>query len=209
MTQHAKQVVADGYDRIAEAYVAADRARPSAVRAQYLAIAMGAAPAGARALDLGCGTGELVTAELATRYQVVGVDISPRSIELARVAVPTAELVVGDISTIAMADASFDIVTAFFSLVHLPAAEQPAVLASIVRWLRPGGTLVATFDAGAAGDSADEDWLGVPMVWGALGRAATLDALRDAGFDRASAGVHGEHGLGSAQHLWVVATVPS
>jgi ubiquinone/menaquinone biosynthesis C-methylase UbiE len=209
MTQRAKQIVADGYDRIAEAYVAADRAQPSAVRDQYLAVAMGAAPAGARALDLGCGTGELVTAELATRYRVVGVDISPRSIELARAAVPDVELVVGDMATVTFPDASFDLVTAFFSLIHLPMSEQPAVVANIARWLAPGGTFVGTFDASDAGDTSDEEWLGVPMVWGSLGRAATLDVFRTAGFALASAGVLGEHGPGSARHLWVVATMPS
>jgi SAM-dependent methyltransferase len=202
-----KRAIADGYDRIAERYVAAEREQPSEVRARYLAIALGAAAPGEPALDLGCGTGELVTAQLATRYEVTGVDISARSIELARAAVPQARLVLDDIATVDFPDGSFALVTAFFSLIHLPAAEQGPVLARIARWLRPGGALVATLDAGDAGDSHADDWLGVPMTWGSIGRSGALDALRDAGFARASAGVEGEHGPGSPQHLWVVATV--
>jgi SAM-dependent methyltransferase len=168
---------------------------------------MAAASPGDPVLDLGCGTGELVTAALATRYVVTGVDISPRSIELARRAVPGADFVVADIATVELPDVSFALVTAFFSLIHLPAAEQAPALARIARWLRPGGTLVATLDAGEAGDSRDEDWLGVPMTWGSIGRADALAALRDAGFSRASAGVEAEQGPGSPSHLWVVATV--
>ena len=46
-------------------------------------------PVGARVLDLGCGNGAK-TARLADRFDVLGVDISERQLELARAVVPGA-----------------------------------------------------------------------------------------------------------------------
>jgi SAM-dependent methyltransferase len=200
-----KAVVAEGYDRIAERYVAADRSRPSDVRGRYLAVAMAAAPTGAAALDLGCGTGELVTATLATRYAVVGIDTSPRSVALARAAVPTATFSVADIATVEFADRSFDLVAAFFSLIHLPSAEHAAVAAAIGRWLRPGGTLVATIAADEPGDSYAEDWLGTPMFWGSCAPADGIAAVTAAGLTVVSGVVEAEDGDAGPRHLWVVA----
>jgi SAM-dependent methyltransferase len=205
-----KQVVADGYDRIAEQYAVAGRSRPDPMREKYLRLAMQAAPPGARALDLGCGTGELATALLASRYDVVGVDISPRSVAFARGAVPRAEFVVADIAATSFGAASFDVVTAFFSLIHLPGREQLAVVAAIANWLRPGGTFIATFDAADAGESYAADWLGVPMVWASAGRTEVLEALQAAGFATISAAVEAvDEGSAVALHLWIVARRPS
>jgi SAM-dependent methyltransferase len=203
----AKRIVADGYDRIADRYAEAGRTRPDAVRAKYLGIAMEAAPLGGRALDVGCGTGELVTATLASRYEVTGVDISPHSIGLACQAVPAATFVVGDVASIELPVESFDLVTAFYSLIHVPSAEQPAVIAAIARWLRPGGTFVATFGAGEAGDSHERDWLGVPMTWGSIGRSAAVDLLRAARFTNIRAEIEAvDEGDAVVEHLWIVAT---
>jgi SAM-dependent methyltransferase len=204
-----KQVVAAGYDRIAEDYASAGRDHPDPVRTKYLAVAMGVAEPGARALDLGCSTGALVTATLATRYEVVGVDISERSLELARAALPSVEFVAADMAQVGWPAASFAVVTAFYSLIHLPAGEHADLLARIANWLRPGGTFIATFSAAPPGDSRDDDWMGVPMYWSSSGPARTLELLRDAGFSQASAGVETvDEGHAVAQHLWVVANTP-
>lgn len=96
-----KRIVADGYDTAAEAYEAAARSSANEdPRAVYLAAALALGPVGGRALDLGCGTGAHATAELGTRYQVVGVDISYRSVVLARTKIPPATFVVADMATV-------------------------------------------------------------------------------------------------------------
>jgi cyclopropane fatty-acyl-phospholipid synthase-like methyltransferase len=78
-----KQIVAAGYDRIAEQYCAwASQARGEE-RATYTAVLLDKLPAGAAVLDLGCGAGLPTTRQLAERFVVTGVDLSARQVALA------------------------------------------------------------------------------------------------------------------------------
>lgn len=93
--------------------------------------------AGARVLDLGCGTGA-VTAELLARgCDVVAVDASPAMIERLRATYPTVDAHVMDAAALNLPDAAFDVVVATFVL-HL--LDDPAAAAREARRvLRPGG----------------------------------------------------------------------
>ncbi len=108
-----------------------------------------AAPsAGRRALDLATGTGDIAFALAARGADVVGLDITPRMIELARrkivergsVAAPPA-FVVGDMLALPFPSASFDIVTTGYGLRNVP--DLPAAIEEIRRVLRPGGQFVS------------------------------------------------------------------
>lgn len=94
---------------------------------------------GARVLDLGCGSGVPATQEMARRWSVTGVDISPVQIERARALVPGAEFCCDDMARVEFAPGSFDAVTAFYSIINLPLGEQPALFGRIASWLAPGG----------------------------------------------------------------------
>lgn len=48
-------------------------------------------------IDLGCGSGILARAVSEAGYQVVGVDLSPDMVELARAEAPTAEIIIGSV----------------------------------------------------------------------------------------------------------------
>jgi trans-aconitate 2-methyltransferase len=96
---------------------------------------------GGRVVDLGCGTGEL-TAELHRRVgaaETVGIDSSAAMLDKAR---PHAgaglRFELGDLAGWAPAEA-VDVVFANASLQWVP--DHPAVLASLVRGLAPGGQL--------------------------------------------------------------------
>lgn len=97
--------------------------------------------------DLGCGPGAH-TIELATRgYEVVGVDGSPRMIEVARARTARVEVdatfQVRDVSeSLGFDDASLGGVLAIHVLQHLPRPE--AFVAEIRRCLRPRGHLLIT-----------------------------------------------------------------
>lgn len=97
-------------------------------------------PAPARALDLGCGTGEL-TRLLARRCgEAIGVDLSGGMILRARAATPPglrATYVQGDFRD--APGERFDVVTAVAALHHLPLDEALSLAASRVR---PGGILL-------------------------------------------------------------------
>jgi ubiquinone/menaquinone biosynthesis C-methylase UbiE len=91
-----------------------------------------------RTLDVGCGEGR-VGAELVARgYDVVGVDSSPRMVELAS---ERHEAVHADAAALPFADASFDLVVAFMSLFNMDDIDGAITEAS--RVLRPGGCVCA------------------------------------------------------------------
>ena len=144
-----KRIVASGYDRVAERYVEWSESLHSKDRARYLNLLRDEIPIGSKVLDLGCGSGELASRFLASDYDVMGVDISERQIELAREAVPDATFVHADMTSIDFVDASFDAVMAFYSIIHVPRAEQAGLIASIASWLSPGGLFVASMTTAA------------------------------------------------------------
>jgi hypothetical protein len=68
---------------------------------------------------------------------------------------------------------------ACYSLTHLPADQQPAMLRRIASWLRPGGAVLASLGTGG-GDWSGE-WLGVPMFFSSIDPDAARGALTAAG----------------------------
>jgi SAM-dependent methyltransferase len=99
--------------------------------------------AGARVLDVGCGTGVPTARQLADAgHRVTGIDISPRMVELSRDNVPGAEFHLMDLADLETAGLGpFDGATAFFSLLMLPRKEIPVALRMLHGRLRPGGLL--------------------------------------------------------------------
>jgi SAM-dependent methyltransferase len=141
----------------------------------------GRLPVGARVLDLGCGNGTKL-ARLADRFEVVGVDISERQLELARAAVPGAAFVQADFTALEFPAAAFDAVTALYSLVHVPRAAQGDLLARILRWLKPGGLFLASMSHVGGEDRVDE-WLGVDMFFSGFDAETNSRLVREAGFE--------------------------
>ncbi|OOC52942.1 MULTISPECIES: class I SAM-dependent DNA methyltransferase [Nocardiopsis] len=99
-------------------------------------------PPDAHVLDLGSGTGLPTTRQLAAAgARVTGYEISGRMIEIARRNVPEATFVQADILDLEPAEASYDAIVAFFSLLCLPKARIPEALSRIRASLTPGGLL--------------------------------------------------------------------
>lgn len=153
-----KSFVRRGYDILSRAYRADDA--PEGEYAGWLDQLDSRLAPGSRVLDLGCGCGIPVARRLARRYDVTGVDISPVQIARARELVPDATFVCADMTALRLEDASFDAIVSFYALIHLPLAEQPALLQRLRGWLRPGGVFVATVGNGAW-TGVEKNWLGV------------------------------------------------
>src|SRR5687768_17837657 len=124
MMDRRKEIVAAGYDRLADTYLEWGLKVTDDPRQRMLAEFMSRLTDGARVLDLGCGAGLPSTRDLARRFRVVGVDISPVQLELARRNVPSAEFVQGDITEVEFADSTFDGVAAFYAISHVPREEH-------------------------------------------------------------------------------------
>jgi SAM-dependent methyltransferase len=140
-------------------------------------------PEGARILDLGCGNGWPVSAALAGRFRVTGVDLSPVQIRRARARLPEAEFIEADMTTVILPPGSFSAVLAFYSIVHVPLVEQPGLFDRIARWLAPGGLFIATLGAEAF-TGVEPDWRGwgAAMYWSHADRATYSRWLRARGF---------------------------
>lgn len=120
-----RQIVAHGYDRIAERYTAWAGESSAGGRARFGALLLDRLPPGAAVLDLGCGTGVPVARELAKRLTVTGVDISAHCIALPRRNVPGATFLHADMAALDLPAGSFDAVVASYSIIHWVAAEKP------------------------------------------------------------------------------------
>jgi len=103
--------------------------------------------AGARVVDLGCGSG-IFTHLLSRRgYDASGLDISPKLLELARRKYPGLRFDEGDVEALPYATASVDGVLLSGIVHHLPDASRCA--AEVMRVLRPQGRFLA-FDPNRA-----------------------------------------------------------
>src|SRR6266545_6130534 len=142
VVRNPKEIVARGYDAIALRYAEWAGAVVSPAL-DWLRELDSRLPDGADVVELGCGRGVPGTRELARRHRVTGVDISAVQIELARHHVPEASFVRADATELEIAPASFDAVAALYLFGHVPAAEQPDLIARIGSWLRPGGLFLS------------------------------------------------------------------
>jgi SAM-dependent methyltransferase len=179
-----KTVVREGYDRASHAYRGDEFAFPGSGYAYWLSRLTPGIPEGGRVLDLGCGCGVPVSRELATRYDVTGVDLSPVQIARARRLVPGARFLCADMAEIDFEPRSFEAAVAFFSLINLPLPEQPVVIERVSRWLVPGGRLLAIVGKWAS-TRIERDFRGVraaAMYWSHADVATYRDWFERAGF---------------------------
>lgn len=202
-----KRLVRESYEALAPRYLEWAESVRVTERRRYTDLLMRELDPGARVLDLGCGPGGSTTRSLATRFQVTGVDISWANVVLAKAAVPAAQFVQGDMTEIELRPRSLDGVAAFYSLIHVPRREQPAVLARVAEWLRPGGLVALSLGVGDHETDLEDDWLdGLPMFWSSHSRDTYRELMAQAGFDVISARDEVDEEFGAAITFhWIVA----
>lgn len=200
-----KRIVADGYDVIAERYLAWGEGVHDDPRDSMVELLTARLAAGSRVLDLGCGAGTTAT-HLARRFAVTGVDISPAQVALARSAAPEATFLDADLASVDFPDGSFDAVVALYSISHVPRDEHAGLFLRIGRWLAPDGLLLASLGSTDAPDWTGE-WLGVPMFFSAWDADTNRRLLRAAGFALEFDEVRTMHEPeGEVSFLWVLAS---
>jgi ubiquinone/menaquinone biosynthesis C-methylase UbiE len=179
-----KIIVSEGYDQIAERYLEwRDRQSRDEEHARWLALLTDHLPPGAQVLDIGCGAGIPFTLALSKYFEVTGVDISARQIQLANENVPAARFIQGDITSLQFDARSFDGAVASYSLIHVPRHEHVELFRSLTHWLRPGGIVLANFGVGNREIDYEEDWLGAPQFWSSFDADGERAALQSAGFE--------------------------
>jgi ubiquinone/menaquinone biosynthesis C-methylase UbiE len=101
-------------------------------------------PAGANALDLGCGTGRPIAEYLVSQQlHVTGVDQSAAMLQLARNRLPEQHWILSSLENFEPAG-EFAAVIAWDSLFHIPREEHAAILARVRAVIPRGGRLALT-----------------------------------------------------------------
>jgi SAM-dependent methyltransferase len=97
----------------------------------------------ARVLDAACGPGNVSRFLIAQRpeLELLGIDLAPRMVELAREAVPSARFVVHDCRRFADLQMRFDGIICAFGLPYLSRDEAAAFIEATSQALEPGGVL--------------------------------------------------------------------
>ena len=205
---------ANGYSRVAGEY---DRhfgsLTPRTADALLDAAGVGR---GSRVLDMGTGPGYVAARAAARGASVLGVDLSPGCIDLARRLHPELEFRRGDAHRLSLPDASFDAAVANFLMPHL--ADHARVAAELARVLDDGGRIaLSTWDrpeltpipgalflaVGQAGAPMAEGVPPGPPFFRYADDAAFAGLLHDAGLvDVTVTNLDLTHRMPSADALW-------
>jgi SAM-dependent methyltransferase len=173
------------YDTVADSYAGQMRDALDGLPYLRAALALFAELAGAGPVaDVGCGPGH-VTAHLRDLgVDVFGVDLSPGMIDVARREHPGIRFEVGSMTDLDLPDAALSGLLAFWSLIHVPDEDIPAVFEGFRRVLRPGSPVLLGFHVGDGSRLKTQGYGGHPMKVHVHRRRPERVAarLRDAGF---------------------------
>tara|TARA_B100000315_G_scaffold260759_1_gene324919 strand:+ start:17483 stop:18193 length:711 start_codon:yes stop_codon:yes gene_type:complete len=173
-----KELVREGYDRCAQAYAASRQADAN----PELSILIERLPPNATVLDIGCGGGIPVCQQLAKCASVTGIDISAAMVALARENVPSAEFTCSDIMQLEFPASSFDAVTSFYAIFHLPKEEHEELFRRIHLWLKPKGYLMSTLAKFDEAPYTEDGFFDVTMYWSNYGISRYREMLISLGF---------------------------
>lgn len=208
-----RALVRAGYDAIARQYteLAATESGSAPRRAQSARLLARLSPR-SRVLELGCGGGAPVaTSVVDAGHSYVGVDISPRQIELARDLVPDGRFIVGDALSQRFEAASFDAVVMLYAITHVQRDRWSELLVKVRGWLRTGGWLLLNVPHHESPGWLEEDFLGLGATsWtNSHDPATALQLVADAGLAVVEACQIGEDESDPESWVWILARATS
>ena len=198
-----KKTVREGYNAMADRYLA-ERQRDSG-DVRLLSELIERLPANAKVLDAGCGAGIPISLMLSERFKVTGVDLSEAQIELAKRNVPHATFICEDMTQLDFPDSTFDGITSYYAIIHIPREEHQALLANFHRMLKPGGLALLCLGAEHLIDDIEEDFYGARMYWSHYDRETYLGLLKELGFQVIWSRLVADESCEGAKHLFVLA----
>jgi ubiquinone/menaquinone biosynthesis C-methylase UbiE len=148
----------------------------------------------AKVLELGCGAGVPATKFLLDSekplFNITGNDISTAQLDLARSNLAQytdrLTLVEGDMLALSFPTATFNAITGFYSIIHLPREEQTQLMGKIAEWLKPGGYFLANFSVRDLPTLTEEKWLGHEegwMYWSSWGEKKNVEMVENVGLE--------------------------
>ncbi len=169
--------IAKSYDQIADQWNSDDFPRANGIEQHERAIAF--VRERKNALDIGCGSsGRIIDLLIERGFDVEGLDISTRMIELARKRHPGTVFHHADISRWEFTK-QYDLISAWDSIWHLPLADQETVLTKILNGLSEGGVCIFTTGGLDAPEEKTDSAMGPPMYYSVLGIPRTLQLISE------------------------------
>lgn len=220
----AKAIVEQAYDSLADWYLTwiDDQNSP---RERYASKVLenllpSSTPTKPYILELGCGPGVPITRMLLARgAQVLANDISTKQISIAKtkcllpntITTTTAtttnnnvEFIASDMTTLSIPPSALDGVVCFFTLFHLPRAEQRAMLSKILVWLKPGGLLVINF-ATVDEEEIYGEMMGHGIFWSSFPVELNRAMVEEVGFEVEVEEVLASEADGGVEFQWMAA----
>ncbi len=206
----ASELVRAGYERLGRRYGEWTDDNDPTFRETYLELLESHLEPGSRVVELGSGNGIPTAQRLTEQHRLVCVDFALAQLELVGTNAPKAKRAVADMSDVAFAPASVDAVVAFYSIIHVPRERHRELFASVARWLRPGGSFVASLGGPREEPGVVDEWIdGVEMYWSFYDADATVGMITEAGLaiERHEVLANFEDGR-EVKFLWVLARKP-
>ncbi len=159
-------------------------------------------------LDVGCGPGHVAGYLSERGLDATGVDLSPTMIKIARRLNPEIRFELADMRNLPVADGTVGGIAAFYSLIHIPREEVPAVLLEFRRVLIPSGRLLVAVHGGS-GTITTQEFMGKQVPFEAIlfEKDELVDLITAAGFEVTTATVREPYEFESqTTRLYVAAT---
>ena len=204
MAERDAEIIASGYDEVADEYEALESAEAPWPRLERVRAFAADLPQGSRVLDIGCGNGVPATRELALKHAVTGVDISEEQTARARANVPTATFICGDARDVDLPIGTFDAIVALYLIDNIPRDDYPAFFRRLRELLRPGGRVLLSAEPGDD-PWRSYTWLGVPMFINTVPTDELVQLLQEAGLSVVSVEFDSQlEGGRPIEYAWVV-----
>lgn len=167
------------YDKIAQLWTSEEFDRSNGLSLHEHAIAF--TRQRGKALDVGCGcSGRFIDLLQEQGFTLEGIDVSGQMIALARQRHPQVQFHQEDICRWEL-PTSYDFITAWDSIWHVPLLEQEALLAKLVSGLNESGVMIISYGGTDAPEELFDSSMGPEVYYGTLGVNGLLALLSKLG----------------------------
>jgi ubiquinone/menaquinone biosynthesis C-methylase UbiE len=181
-TDEKTKIVVSTYNKIANIY--SDKYFSDRSDFPYVDAFLSYVTTGKKVLDIGSGPGNFSKYLYDKDYEVEGIDLSEKMLEIAKSNVPNVSFTYMDMRTLSFQRESFDGLIAPYSLIHIPTTDIPQTLNGFMEVLKPGGVLLIITQAGEPDRIVDETLIkGLKMFINFFTRNRLKNLLSEAGFE--------------------------